>query len=838
VLLHGSHVGQSDADAAEPPTDAANKPAAPVVTPEPQVKAAAQEEREAAAAEAERVARLAAEAAAERERLAAAAVPVVTPAPPADAAPVAKPVPQIKPEAAAQEAREAAAPQVVAQEPPADAAEPADAAATPIVAAEEEASAPEEPTDARRPSLESESIGQEASEAPPTVQEIYEVVKAVEETPSIDKCLSDDERTSVLNNVARALQNSDQYQALLNLFNNIRTMSEKYLLSIGAETPVPTQCQVPTREQRTFFQRVKNFLGLNKQTGGSIPIPIPKKSKKKYITKNDKKSLKFKLSKLIGGTNPPEIIRATEDFNTKLVDLFKEEVINDIHILILVSLYYDVIELLNKYYGAKTEGKSIDVNIITRIEKTKKLLENIFELNNLTPSTSIKGAKANQLASQSTKISLKPVPGNLQPTNQYVGVVILDDFKDLIAKLQINAPSSDSTTAETLVPAQPSAPLQPSVPLQPSSPLQPVSSTTSATPASKSSNPIQVELISTLKQLAKDNFENIITLLTAAKGDLDKQTKEFKALNDEFRKMNAIQSSIADISAKIKVPETQKSDEYVIEVKGPDTPTPTLDEVLSSPLSQKKKEALEKLVAKIPKGAFSLFEKQPDAPATPATPATQSPLLSSPFIKPATPATATAPAASKELTSLIPVAPNSPEATAPVAQGISGLPGATSLVNVPGLPFTFKFTGKKLDLSNHDDVGLLKQEEEIRKLMEGQQQPEFEKYVGSHSRFFALHPLGFYYLGHPMSIKWLTESDKGKEFLGSEAGSKLLPELTALVKYSEINGLYGPKIAEDLSRISREVMTKKIQDDTVTEAARADYYSRMQAYKASLLDKK
>jgi hypothetical protein len=405
----------------------------------------------------------------------------------------------------------------------------------------------------------------------------------------------------------------------------------------------------------------------------------------------------------------------------------------------------------------------------------------------------------------------------------------------LIAKLQINAPSSDSTTAETLVPAQPSAPLQPS------SSLQPVSSTTSATPAAKSSNPIQVELISTLKQLAKDYFENIITLLTKAKEDLDKQTKDFKALNDAFRKMNGIQTSIANISARIKVPETQKSDEYVIEVKGPDTPTPTLDEILSSPLSQKKKEALDKLVAKIPKGAFSLFEKQPDEPAkpaTPATPATPAPLLASPFIFNASTDPAAAPAAPKELTSLIPVASNSAAATAPVTQGLPGLPGATGLINVPGLPTTFKFTGKKLNLSNPEEKLLLHNEEEIRKLMVEQDQPNFEKYLGSHTRFFTSHPIGFYYLAHPMSIKWLTENERGKEFLGSEAGSKLLPELTALVKYPEINGLYGPKIAEDLTRISREVMTKKIQDDTLTEAARADHYSRMQAYKASLLDKK
>jgi hypothetical protein len=123
--------------------------------------------------------------------------------------------------------------------------------------------------------------------------------------------------------------------------------------------------------------------------------------------------------------------------------------------------------------------------------------------------------------------------------------------------------------------------------------------------------------------------------------------------------------------------------------------------------------------------------------------------------------------------------------------------------------------------------------------MEQQDQKEFDQYLGDskHRDFLNRHPLAFYYLAHRMGTRWLTENDKGKSFIASEAGFKLLPDIAALIKNPTIGGQLGTQIAESLFKLSREGSTKAAEVKTSAESAMAEQFTRMQAYKASLADK-
>jgi hypothetical protein len=74
----------------------------------------------------------------------------------------------------------------------------------------------------------------------------------------------------------------------------------------------------------------------------------------------------------------------------------------------------------------------------------------------------------------------------------------------------------------------------------------------------------QKQTVSSITSIASEYFPSILEGLKNSNAELDKQSNDFKNLNNKFRDMNKIQSSISLITAKIKLPETEKVTSYII----------------------------------------------------------------------------------------------------------------------------------------------------------------------------------------------------------------------------------------------------------------------------------
>ena len=348
----------------------------------------------------------------------------------------------------------------------------------------------------------------------------------------------------------------------------------------------------------------------------------------------------------------------------------------------------------------------------------------------------------------------------------------------------------------------------------------------------------QKQIISNLTSLASNYFPSILEGLKKSNAELDKQSDDFKKLNNKLRDMNKIQSSISLITAKIKLPESEKVTSYIVKVPVESKPSLSLKDIVSNPLNQKMKESLESMVKKLKPEDFSNLKQnlgqgsQSQQFGSPlqqfGSPLQQfgSPLqqFSSPFMQPI----------QQQTDGLFPqqLQPQQlqqQQSLSGISNYIYGIPGVSGLIPAQYLPQD----DKKLDASKPEDQIVLNNEKDIRKLLESGVEKDFNEYLNKNINSFARHPYAYVYLATPKGLNWLTETDNGKKFLASSNYSRILDNIKNLVKDPRISGSQGNYLAGKLSDLSIAAAEESIKTKLTGEIGTGMFAKQMQEYAAA-----
>ncbi len=618
------------------------------------------------------------------------------------------------------------------------------------------------------------------------------------------------------------------YADILQLLLKIEINIKKYLLSIGVIINIDTN---------DWLEKLikKNRLT---QYGGDI-----KKTKKKLLLSENKnkshnnhlyKKIKTKNSKVLRVKNKhhggsididEQIIGPLNELNAKILDKYKSistENISTDDLFVLNIIYYSI----SKLYSI-TRKSIVDRQIKLAIKGSLDTIESIFHKFDLTPSFSINDSlsatsvstKTPSLISTppSTESPLKPQPKGLTITatplgpqneeeeedNEYVGLVVLNDYNEMVQKIL----SSDSVSKLSLLPNQSSSLIQGVQGIAQQGTFQ-----TSTTTPVNIEDANMIEIINNIKQLIKNNFPSVIQSTKIAKKDLETQVDEFKKLGGLFKEMDKIQKSVSEISGKIPKLEIQKADVYIMKEEKVKKYEPTLSEVLARPITSQVQKAMEKKVAELKPEIFSnTFEAM--ASSTPTNYLAGLPQFALSSIGIATPQTQQTP---QKLTSLVP--------TKQDISGFGSLPGISGMISFPGIngqPFQIKPT-RKLNPSVTKDKLLLEQEAELYQFIILYSQEEFNNFMNKNKGFIQEHPMAAYYLASPMGVKWLTSPDNN--FLSSKDGIKILPDIIKILDDPRVSGPngYGQVYIEKLRTLSTEGIQEKAKKEAFAELAVAE----------------
>ena len=649
---------------------------------------------------------------------------------------------------------------------------------------------------------------------------------------------------------------SDKERAILRLLIEIQEKIDIYLKIL------PTECE---KEKKSFFSRL--FRPKSSQHGGLYNKTQKKIIKNQSTKLENKRSKHLKLNhykklphlsmKVGGSPDSDNIITSIEEIRDKILDLYRliynldQDKVN-----FLVISYSYIVDIHKKvlYNGSNNPDKK---NIQKYLEDLKKNLEEIFDRFNLTPATNIvdtgfsktRGQKSNNTSTDAIR-QYGNTTKNFSPTGDYVAIFVPSEFNDILSRI---LSSNGSVPGQQLrgfvaIPNQPPEGLQQGQPqgivINPNgyvaNPSQNISGQTllvqpngppslSDTTTKPGVNPIQSEIFRNIKEIADKTIKQILPAFESAKKELTTQVDDFKHLRALFVKMDSIQKSISEISAKISIPESERADAYIAAIPEVKEPTPPLEQVLNSAESIKMRDYLKTIVVKLSPDKFSLLAEK-TTPSNAVTTSTEQTIRSNPYIIDYDKSTTSTTTGSINTLAPTPTLAQGTVATPGIGpnglpvSGPAGLPGATGIITLPGFKIKFeKFNGKKLDPKIPEDLVLLNIENELRKAMEAGpgNQNEVNNILSTKRNFLTDHPLAFYYLSHPMGLEWLMESEKGKNFIATPQGLNLIPNISNLIKNPLISGQYGDRNTAKLLKLYTEGKTQADRESVLTEVGKA-----------------
>jgi hypothetical protein len=415
--------------------------------------------------------------------------------------------------------------------------------------------------------------------------------------------------------------------------------------------------------------------------------------------------------------------------------------------------------------------------------------------------------------------------------DNYVGIVMLNDFNEIIKKISSSLSSSSSSSINFAMQPPPGgligSQLQGQQGQQGSQYLVQHLLPGQAgqlgqlgqTGQVGNVNINQKQIVTNLSSLASNYFDSILVELKNTNAELDTQSDEFKQLNNKFRDMNKIQSSISLITAKIKLPETEKVTSYIPKLEVESKPSLTLKEILANPLNQQMKSHQATLIRKIEPEHVSDFARSKSV-SQPQQSQYGAPLQQypSPFGTPIQQQTASLlpQQGQQQIDSLLPqqgqqgLVQGSSYASAPYMNFIPGMNVALSTSYLPQ-------EGKKLDLSKLEDKRVLEHEAELRRLIEVSDEKPFNDYLNDNIRSFSRHPYAYVFFASPMGLKWLKDTESGNKFLASPNNNKILFNIKRLLQDPRLTGIIGPNVLDDLDKIASKVLEDTHKAELLTE---------------------
>ncbi len=643
-----------------------------------------------------------------------------------------------------------------------------------------------------------------------------------------------------------------KYIGILELLIIVETNIKDYLSSKGINKSSTT---VPWLEKLLADRNMNQAGGGQKKTKKKILLTG---SKNKYLYKKNKNSKVLKIKnkdQQHGGINIKiDIIEPLVLLKEKIITKYNgiEIKYNDLFIL---NIIYFSIHKLNK--TVKSLDKVDDI-VKTKIKDVLDTIEGIFYKLNLTPSFNIKDSMVEPPSKSTPAGSIveppsKPTPaGSIegppkpsstqiiritpgsppegveeqQKDDEYVALVILNDYNEMIRQILRSSSSSISSSSMTSLLQQQAS--------TPSSLIQ--QHTTSgvtgtsysgilseASPTTKVNleDANMIEIINNIKKLISSNFPSVIESTTLAKSELDKQVAEFKKLGGLFKEMDKIQKNISEIKEKLPKFELQKVDVHIIKEETVSKPEATLSEVLSRPITEQMKKAMAQKVASLKPEMFSnTYKTMASSEASTYFAGLSTSVLGSIGIG----STTTDP--NQKPTSLA-------VTDKPDASGYGSLPGYSGIISFHGTPgpaFQVK-PSRKLNPTDDNDRALLKKELELNQYINLESQKDFNDFMNNNKLWIQGHPMAVYYLASPMGVTWL--SDEKNNFLHSKEGLEMLPEITKIIEDPKISGTsaHGQLVAKKLRETAITRVEEKAKEGAFTEAAKATLLEKISQMK-------
>ena len=309
----------------------------------------------------------------------------------------------------------------------------------------------------------------------------------------------------------------------------------------------------------------------------------------------------------------------------------------------------------------------------------------------------------------------------------------------------------------------------------------------------------QEELLEKIREIANEDFPIVISNLQNALTEIKKQVDDLKKLNIELRDIESIQGKISEITAKIKFPDIKKVELFVIRERKDKVSAPPIDQLLNSDFFKKIGDGSAQSIAKMfPAISGDFMRKLMQNPGSEVV--SDLPFRGSQMVNPMR---------VDELNQRNMM-------MQPSQYGLSGFPGQSSMMGFPGQP---PMDPRIAPLMNQLTP-------QIQQIMNTGDFDEFKRFFSSQDGKSVLksHPRATDILTSPMGVKWLTEDEKGKQWLAGKDGSEKLLEISSRV--GQDTRTYGQQAqlkAQQLLDIVMQTNTQSAQDKLFTEMAKANF---------------